>query len=334
MRHLLVGLLLALLAPAPALAANRVAAFYYPWYGTASADGAYLHWAQDGHLPPNDIASAYYPAIGLYSSADSLVVSQQMAEIRSAGIDEIAVSWWGRGSVEDARLPAVVAAARADRLAVAVHIEPYPKRSVASITSDVAYLATTYGIRTFYVYRALDLPVADWAAARPALHAVPGTTVYAQTALAGAAAAGGFDGLYTYDIVTYGAQTFRRICGEAHAEHLLCAPSVGPGYDARRGSGDPVVKPRRDGRTYDSMWRIAIASGSDRVTITSFNEWHEGTQIEPAVPRSRGHYRYLSYDGAWGMHGIAAETAYLARTRYWSELFRRTSPLQANTSAS
>jgi hypothetical protein len=82
------------------------------------------------------------------------------------------------------------------------------------------------------------------------------------------------------------------------------------------------------------MWRMAIASGSDRVTITSFNEWHEGTQIEPAVARSRAHYRYLSYDGAWGMHGIAAETAYLARTRYWSDRFRRTSPLQANTSAS
>ena len=67
--------------------------------------------------------------------------------------------------------------------------------------------------------------------------------------------------------------------------HLLCAPSVGPGYDARRGSGDPRVKPRRNGATYDAMWRAAIAAKADRVTITSFNEWHEGTQIEPAAPR-------------------------------------------------
>ena len=83
------------------------------------------------------------------------------------------------------------------------------------------------------------------------------------------------------------------------------------------------------------MWRAAIASGADSVTITSFNEWHEGTQIEPAAPPHRhGPYRYLSYNGAWGLHGVAAEDAYLARTRYWSDVFRSTSPVQLKTSAS
>jgi glycoprotein endo-alpha-1,2-mannosidase len=115
---------------------------------------------------------------------------------------------------------------------------------------------------------------------------------------------------------------------------LLCAPSVGPGYNARRGSGDPAVKPRRHGQTYDAMWRAALASGADDITITSFNEWHEGTQIEPAVPRQRARYRYLSYDGAWGLHGAAAESAYLVRTRYWTDVFHKTPPLQPKTKAS
>ncbi|HET7137652.1 MAG TPA: hypothetical protein VFI04_04815 [Gaiellaceae bacterium] len=334
MRRLLLGLLVALVVPAPAPAGNRVSAFYYPWYGTSSLDGAYQHWSQDGHSPPNDIASSYYPASGLYSSSDRLVVRAQMDEIRSAGIDEIAVSWWGRGSPEDQRMPMVVAAARSRGIAVAAHLEPYPDRTVDSVVADVGYLVSTYGIKTIYVYRALDLPVAQWAAARDALHMYPGVTVYAQTPLAGAAAAGGFDGIYTYDIVTYGGNMFHRLCSEAHRMHLLCAPSVGPGYDARRGSGDPVVKLRRDGRTYDSMWRLAIAAGADRVTITSYNEWHEGTQIEPAVPRRRASYRYLSYEGAWGLHGAAAEFAYLSRTRYWADIFRKTSLLQLKTRAS
>jgi hypothetical protein len=334
MRRLLLGLLLALCVPATAGASNRVSAFYYPWYGTTADDGAYLHWGQDGHTPPDDIASSYYPALGVYSSADKVVIGEQMQEIHGAGIDEIAVSWWGRGSPEDTRLRAVVTAAHANAIAVAAHLEPYAGRTVASIAADVAYLERTYGIRTFYVYRALDLPVADWAAAHDALHAAPGTTLYAQTGLAGAAAAARFDGVYTYDIVTYAANTFRRICNEAHAKHLLCAPSVGPGYDAQRGSGDPRVKPRRHGRTYDSMWKMAIRSGADRVTITSFNEWHEGTQIEPAKPGRRGHYRYLSYDGAWGLHGVRAEYAYLNRTRYWSDVFRNTLEAQPKTSAS
>ncbi len=333
MRRLLLGILLALCLPASAQAGARVSAFFYPWYGTAAEDGAYMHWGQLGHDPPNNIASSYYPARGLYSSADRMVLAQQMDEIRSAGIDEIIVSWWGQGSPEDQRLPAVIVAAHDDGVSVAVHLEPYFGRTVASTAADIAYLRN-YGIRSFYVYRPFDLAVGDWAAAAAVLHA-GGVKLYAQTGLVGVAAHAGFDGVYTYDIVTYGGDKFHRLCAQAHLRHLVCAPSVGPGYDARRGSDDPRVKPRRHGATYDAMWHAAIASGADDVTITSFNEWHEGTQIEPAAPSVRhGLYRYLSYDGAWGLHGVAAESAYLARTRYWSDVFRSTSPVQPNTSAS
>jgi hypothetical protein len=267
----------------------------------------------------------------VYSSSDGAVVARQMREIKAAGIDEIAVSWWGRGSTEDGRLGAVAAAARADGIAVAAHLEPYRGRTVDRTVDDVEYLRT-YGISTFYVYRPFDFSVADWAAAAPTLHA-GGGVFFAQTALVGAAAAAGFDGVYTYDIVTYGGDKFARLCSEAHRSHLLCAPSVGPGYNARRADGDPQLKRRRGGRTYDSMWRAAIAAGADRVTITSFNEWHEGTQIEPAAPTGRhGAVRYLGYDGAYGLAGVAAEFAYLDRTRYWSSVFRRTSLLHPKTS--
>ena len=107
--------------------------------------------------------------------------------------------------------------------------------------------------------------------------------MFAQTALVGAAATGHFTGVYTYDTLVYGAGLFARLCRQAHARGLLCAPSVGPGYDAQRATGDARVKPRRNGLTYDSMWRAAIAAGADRITITSYNEWQEGTQIEPAA---------------------------------------------------
>ena len=138
MRRLILGIVLALCLPASAQAGVRVSAFFYPWYGTVAHDGAYRHWSQHGHDPPNDIASSYYPARGLYSSADQLVMAQQMDEIRSAGIDEIVVSWWGQGSPEDQVLPAVIVAARADGIAVAVHLEPYGGRTVASTVADIA----------------------------------------------------------------------------------------------------------------------------------------------------------------------------------------------------
>jgi glycoprotein endo-alpha-1,2-mannosidase len=333
MRQLLLGLVFVLLVPPAAHPTGQISIFYYPWYGTAARDGSFEHWAQRGHAPPDDIASNYYPAAGPYSSSDRLTVAKQMDEIRSAGVDEVAVSWWGRGSREDARLPLVVADAERHGLTVAIHLEPYVGRTVSGVVADLEYLRG-YGISTFYIYQPFDLPVADWAAAKDALH-TGGAILYAQTDLAGAAKAAGFDGVYTYDILTYGANTFALLCSEAHRLGLACAPSVGPGYDARRGIGDPRIKPRRNGETYDTMWHAAINAHADDVTITSFNEWHEGTQIEPAAPpRRRSRYRYDSYNGAFGLHGRSAEKAYLDRTAYWAGAFRNTSPAQPNTSAS
>jgi hypothetical protein len=312
----------ALAATGTASAGRIVTAFYYPWFETTVQDGSYAHWAQYGHAPPNDIDSVYYPALGVYSSDDPTVLDEQMQELQRAGIDQIAVSWWGKGSPEDQRLPGIVTAARIRGISVAAHIEPYSGRTVESVLDDVAYLRTL-GITTIYVYQPFNTPApADWAAANDALHR-QGIRTFAETALVGQAVAGHFTGIYTYDIVTWTGAKFKRICTEAHAHGLLCAPSVGPGYDAMRATGDPHIKPRRDGATYDSMWHAAIAAGADEVTITSFNEWQEGTQIEPAAPAAQhGEYSYSSYDGAWGLSGAAAAAAYLDRTAYWVAIFR------------
>jgi len=96
---LIVCALAALSFPAIAFAGSpSVAAFYYPWYGTPARDGAWIHWNQNNHTPPEDIASAYYPLLGPYSSDDPTVLATQMTEIQEVGINEIVVSWWGRGS--------------------------------------------------------------------------------------------------------------------------------------------------------------------------------------------------------------------------------------------
>jgi len=288
----------------------RVGIFFYPWYGTPARDGSYQHWAQHGALPPSDIASSFYPARGIYSSTDPNVLRAQMADIAEARIGVVIVSWWGTGSPEDARLPAVIAAARSFGLRIAVHIEPYEGRTPETVVVDVAKLRTL-GITDFYVYGSSSEPDTAWAAVNKDLH---GVRLFANTALPGKAAAGGFAGLYTYDVYEYDGSSFPRVCDSARALGLLCAPSVGPGYDARA-MGDPRIRPRADGVTYDGMWRSAIRARADLVTITSYNEWHEGTQIEPSAEAG---VRYLSYDGAWGLFGKAAERAYLDRTSMWA----------------
>jgi hypothetical protein len=288
----------------------QTAIFYYAWFGTPQRDGEYLHWQQGGSAPPVAVGSSFFPARGAYSSSDELVVAAQMHEIAQAGIGTVIVSWWGRGSLEDQRLPLVASAARAAGLEVAAHLEPYGGRTVSSTEADVEYLRHL-GIADFYVWASVDLPDAEW---RDLNGRLDGVRLFANTNLPGRAAAGGFDGVYTYDVLLYDGRFFPRYCAQARLLKLLCAPSVGPGYDARRATRDTRLRPRHRGLTYDAMWQGAIRARADVVTITSYNEWHEGTQIEPARPAAG----YEAYEGAWGRSGAAAQTAYLDRTAFWA----------------
>jgi hypothetical protein len=311
-------LALTLLLGLPALAEAgppRSAIFFYPWYSNMRHDGGYAHWTQGDHTPPFDVASQFFPARGAYSSADPRVLRAQMRDIAWAGVDEVVSSWWGQGSREDERLPVVMHAAKRYHLRVGIQLEPYPDRTVASIGADIVYLRSL-GIRDVYVYRSNDFAAEDW---WPVTRQPNGVRLFAQTNRVGFAARAGFTGFYTYDILLYDGAKFDRLCTQARTAGILCAPSVGPGYEAAAATGDTRIKPRLDGGTYDSMWRAANDARADVVTITSYNEWSEGTQIEPA-----GHGgRYETYDGAYGLHGRAAERAYVTRTRYWTALTGR-----------
>jgi len=65
-----------------------------------------------------------------------------------------------------------------------------------------------------------------------------------------------------------------------------------------------------------SSFTAAANSGAPIISITSFNEWHEGTQIEKAVPKTiAGGYRYSDY-GSLGPEG------YLDLTRELIERWR------------
>jgi glycoprotein endo-alpha-1,2-mannosidase len=291
--------------------ADRAAIFYYPWYSTPAKDGRWAHWYVEHEGKPV-LSTPYFPTRGLYSSSNARIVLAQMREIAASGVGTVVVSWWGFDSPEHDRLLMVEEAATRLGMEVAIHVEPYRARTPVRAAEDIARLRDEGGFTDFYLYDADRDPAAAWA---EALGALSGVRIFGHTTLAGRARASGFDGLYTYDVVTWNGALFRRLCAQAHAAGLLCAPSVGPGYDARLATRHDVVRSRVDGRTYDRMWKTALRANADIVTITSYNEWQEGTQIEPA----RAAAGMPSYEGAWGKSGVAAQRAYLAATAAWIE---------------
>jgi glycoprotein endo-alpha-1,2-mannosidase len=307
-----------------------------------------VHWQQNNHVPPDDIASNYFPRLGAYSSNDRAVVDQHMAWIAQAGVGVVVTSWWGIGSYEDQAVPMLLDSAAAHGLKVAFHIEPYRGRTPDSVKGDIAYIYNRYGRHpaffrvsrptrygswanprgVFYIFNSLATPANEW---RAMLDSIRGTSldafVLAQTSDARLIDSGHFDGLYTYDVFNVDGSFFQGVNQAVVNRGAVFAPSVGPGYiDTRAVAGSTRNKPRLNGATYDQMWQRAIASGAEWITITSFNEWHEGTQIEPAVPKSIPGFTYLNYEGAYGLRGAQAELAYIERTRQMVDLFteRRT----------
>ena len=331
---------LELASPVVAMAARprqeRVgsAIFYYPWYANPDVDDHWFHWDNVGHNPPEDLAASFYPTRGPYSSNSPAVLDAHMAEIAAAGVETVVTSWWGPASFEDRALPGVVTAAGRHGLGVAIHVEPYKGRTPDTVQRDVISLSGRFGITEYWIYASDGPRPESW---QTLTSVFSDFTFWAQghlptNGLRGLfqayAAIAGFDGVYTYDPVRYSPSDLKRFCSLARDKALRCSPSVAPGYDGTRGVPDTVVVDRRGGQRYDDFWTGAFLAGPDVVSVTSYNEWHEGTQIEPAAAgvclsgSSRG-YCYSSYEGAYGSTGAAAEGAYLARTRLWTDALGR-----------
>ncbi len=321
--------------PAPSTA---VTAFFYVWYGTPAGDGAWRHWNQLEHVPPDNIASSFYPERGPYSSRDPLVLQSQMAELRQARVGAIAVSWWGVGSWEDRSLDAVFSAAAANGIKIAFHIEPYQGQTAGSVASDIRYLLGRFGSSpallrvsrptaasettspraVFYLFGSSRLPVAALKVAIAGLRRTQDDAiVLVHSPKASTAARVGADGVYTYDPMASPA-ALAGLVADCRAARLICSPSVSPGFDNSQAvaTGQQFVA-RDNGARYDAMWQGVVAAGAEWVSVTSFNEWHEGTQIEPAVDFAAGARTYTGYGGAYGRAASEAPDAYLDRTAYW-----------------
>lgn len=333
---------------------RRVVAFYYPWYGNPQTDGRYSNWNHAVAVrdePPrsfpggDDIGANYYPALGAYSVNDPAILREHMRQLRKARIGVICASWWGGGSFTDRALPGLFRAAEEARILINFHIEPFPGRNAATTREAIEYLVDKYGASpalhrlpdrgnrpVFFVYDSYLTPAKEWATILDPKGAqtIRGTRtdaivigLWVKEDEGDYMLKGGFDGFYTYfatDGFTYGStpRNWPALADWARRHGKLFVPCVAPGYiDTRIRPWNGVnTRDREAGSYYDRMWSAALGISPELVAITSFNEWHEGTQIEPAVPRQIPGFTYLDYRPL-------ADDAYLKRTAEWVDRLER-----------
>lgn len=87
----------------------KIMAHYMPWYQSQPVSGYWgWHWHMNHFNPPTTIASHYYPLFGPYDSSDPHVLASQALLMKFGGIDGMIADWygiedfWDYGHVRDA----------------------------------------------------------------------------------------------------------------------------------------------------------------------------------------------------------------------------------------
>ena len=138
---------------------------------------------------------------------------------------------------------------------------------------------------TFFVYHATDFPAADW---QPLTSSLSGVRLFAQTPLAGYAKKGGFQGIYTYDTLTYRGAHVRAACARRHTSRVCCARRrSGPGYSAQRATGDTRDRRRASGPRTTRCGTRPLRSGADSSRSRATTSGTRGRRSSPRASARR-----------------------------------------------
>ena len=266
--------------PAAAASPPPVLAMYYAWFDQNSWNPSQL-----SDMPATP-----------YVSADRSAIERHVRQAQSAGVDVFALNWWGPNNPTDGNLQALLSVA--SQLGFKVTVDFDMNSPFVHNTDDVVnYLrhASQYfgnaawfhydgkPVVVFYGIRKYD--VGTWAGIRNQVD--PGRQalwigegdVFSYLDV--------FDGIYPYSIAwspnpasqlaSYASKT------RAKGANKLWVATVMPGYDDTRIRQGGYARDRQGGAFYRTTWEGAIATQPAMISITSWNEWPEGSQIEPSV---------------------------------------------------
>jgi hypothetical protein len=237
------------------------AAFYYPWFPETE-----------------DWATRYTPSLGKYDSSNPRVLATHVAQARYAGLDAFISSYWGRDSLTARRLPLLLSAAGNQGFRVAAYYEPEslsPPPSSSILTQDFDSLSElsahnawlrVAGKPVLFVYNTGDegscsavsrLIAANRARFYLNLKVFPGYR----------ACHGQPDSWHQY------------VPANGYNQQGTDSATVSPGFYK---FDEMAPRLSRDPKRFHADLRRQVASGARWQLVTSFNEWGEGTAVEPS----------------------------------------------------
>jgi Glycosyl hydrolase family 99 len=269
--------------PATAQPYRPVYAFYYIWYDLTT-------WQIAPDVP-----------VTPYMSTDPEASARHIGQAQSVGIDAFIASWYGpeggQYNQTQANFLMLLDQAAQRNFKAAIDFEtasPFMKTR-AKVIEGLKYAVNTLaqhpgylrhnGKPILFFWRNDRFSPSDWVAIRNQVD--PNRTTIWMAEGVTAAWLGPFDGLHLYNVAwsrDFG-QTAARFSKATRDRQKIWAATVKPGWNDTKVKGRPgtYIKDRENGAFYRRSFVGAAASNPDMLLITSFNEWMEGTHIEPST---------------------------------------------------
>ena len=294
---------------------KRVMAFYYPWYRTEEYSGRYFHWEGIDRDNKSIANSANYPLGGPYDSTNPEVIERHLKQLSKANIDTIIVSWWGKGSPSNEVIDLILDKAPEYGIKVTLYYEENKGDSteerINNGVSDLKYIFNNYAAHPAYLW-SKEKPVIflygrimgqvsseEWDEIKNKFKEETGFNFAMIADDLSESAAQQFEGIHRYnyayhmqellkdytveEVENIKNQEFEGWKGLVENNNSILGVPIIPGYDDRKIRNPGIYVSRKDGETYRALWNAAIDANPDWILITSFNEWHEGTELEPSI---------------------------------------------------
>ncbi len=299
--------------PVRAQTGNRlVLAFYYAWFDLTT-------WQK----PLSD------QPLSPYHSSDAAVIERHVLQAQNAGIDALVLAWYGpdrtNNQTED-NLRTLLEKSNTYGMHAAVSVDLGSTAFLRNTDEVIAALAALRDDHTqhpaylrvdgrpvVFFWKQENYSAAAWVALRNTVDPDRRMLWIAEGARPDYLEA--FDGLYLYSVawsdapggilIRWGNEV-RQWGADHHAARYWVA-TVMPGYnDFVTGRANAFERSRNDGAYYRACWDGAIQSGADWVVITSFNEWLEGSHIEPSTTYGDTYLRITAEQASRYRLGVVA----------------------------